>query len=478
MTTIEGRLREGDAAAPWRAPPALPMVAAALFLFGGIGPNGLLAAAAIAVFLIGSLLLWRPGQSPILLFVFGLQWLQASAKVFHANWLGVDIDQMMSFGGDVRLATLLSLGALLALAIGMRLAIGSQRSVHAVPPAGMPTHGVNWILLYGTAAVLALVAQRVSGYVPGLTQPLLALQVWKWACYWALTYVAFSSREVSRPVWAAVFVFELVLGLGDYFSEFKTVLIITLLALMASGVRTTVGRWAGLAAITLLLGTMTLVWTAIKIDYRDFVSGGERVQAVTVDFGDRIGKLSELTVALDRDALLSARDRLFERVAYVDFFAAVLQMVPDQMPHEGGAIWIDAITRPFMPRLLFPEKQIIDDSARTNHYTGLGVYGADQGTSISIGYIGESYIDFGKTGMMFVILAFGILMGWIYRRLTTSPMLRPQLAMGLATAILYQAAFLDSSITKTLGGIAVALLVNAIVAKFLVNRFPQLGGAA
>ena len=91
----------------------------------------------------------------------------------------------------------------------------------------------------------------------------------------------------------------------------------------------------------------------------------------------------------------NATQGMLDRLSYVDFFAVVLETVPSQLPHENGALWLDAITRPFMPRLFFPSKTVIDDSERTNYYTGLGVAGAEEGTSISLGYVAESYIDFG-----------------------------------------------------------------------------------
>ncbi len=51
-----------------------------------------------------------------------------------------------------------------------------------------------------------------------------------------------------------------------------------------------------------------------------------------------------------------ALDAIIDRIAYVDMFAVVLDMVPAYIPHENGALWWDALSRPFMPRMFFPEK--------------------------------------------------------------------------------------------------------------------------
>jgi hypothetical protein len=186
---------------------------------------------------------------------------------------------------------------------------------------------------------------------------------------------------------------------------------------------------------------------------------------VTLDFNARLATLARLVAALDGSALTEATDQLLRRLAYVDFFAVVLDTVPAAIPHENGALWWDAVSRPFMPRLLFPDKAIIDDSERTNIYTGLGVAGSDRGVSFSIGYMGESYIDFGRYGMMLPVFGFGLMLGGIYRWLMLQRHAPRLLGMALATAILYGAVFLESSITKVFGGLAVTILVSWLIVR-------------
>ena len=152
------------------------------------------------------------------------------------------------------------------------------------------------------------------------------------------------------------------------------------------------------------------MWTAVKGEYRIFVSGGQAAQIVTVDYTTRLAKLYELVANLDLDALANAADQLLRRMTYVEFFSVVLVYVPANLPHTLGAILWDAIIRPFMPRLLFVDKDEIDDTARTNLYTG-GLAGSSEGTSISLGYIAEAYIDFGTFGMFAALVAIGLFYG-------------------------------------------------------------------
>ena len=77
--------------------------------------------AAGAVFFLGGVLLWRAGESPILLFIFAYQWLQIVVAIFYAGWLGIDLNDYSTFHGDMQMAATLSLTGLALLICGMRL---------------------------------------------------------------------------------------------------------------------------------------------------------------------------------------------------------------------------------------------------------------------------------------------------------------------------------------------------------------------
>jgi hypothetical protein len=96
---------------------------------------------------------------------------------------------------------------------------------------------------------------------------------------------------------------------------------------------------------------------------------------------------------------------------------------------------------------------------------------AEQGTSISLGYMAESYIDFGPWLMMVPIFALGWLLGRFYRWMVNYPRSRGVIGTGLATATLFQAAFFESSITKMFGGLVVAMLMAWVVARWIVPKF-------
>jgi hypothetical protein len=453
-------------------PPTTVSIAAAIFVFGGFGPNSLLAVLAIGILLSGAFLLWRPGESPILLFMFCFQWLQASIEIFQANWMGVDVNELGTYSGDDHLAILLTLLGLAALALGLRLGAGPWRDGDGMIVRRTASHYPTkfWFYLYCVAFVVAGIADALAFEFAGLSQPLLILASSKWAFYWMLAYASLLPYAPRRYLFCA-FGVELALGMGGYFSDFKTVIFFTLIAMVAAGIRLRPRQYLLLVSLAVLAVLLGVVWTAVKIDYRSFISGGAKAQIVTVGYFERVAMLADLAGRLDGDAMVNASEVLLRRLAYVDFFGVVLDTVPAVRPLEGGAVWWDAIRRPFMPRFFFPDKTVIDDSVRTNYYTGLNLAGSEEGTSISIGYVGESYIDFGAPGMFVPIFGLGLLLGGFYRWMLERDRAR-LLGMALATMTIYGAAFLDSSITKLFGGLVVTMLVSWAILRIAPRYFP------
>jgi len=442
-----------------RLPPGLVGVSVGLLALAPMGSTTALSVAAVAVLFLGSYLLWRPGEFPILLFIFVFQWLQVVTPVLYAGFLGIDLDDFSTFHSDMHTAAMLSLVGLTLLAFGMRLGAGPVQSrdseLARLIACRFPTQG--WFWLYVAAWTGAVFAQAFAFVVPGLSQPLIATSGLRWAFFLTLTYAAFSSGTGIRAYWLTAFALELISSLGSYFSDFKTVFIFTIFGLAAAEVRVKRRGYLGLALLTACMVVMAIIWSDIKMEYRK-TGGG-------------IDRLVELTSQIDGSAMWRGLDLLIHRVGYIEFFAAVVNYVPEVVPYTKGAIWSDAIVRPFMPRLLFPEKTIIDDSRRTNMYTGLGVAGMEDATSISIGYMAEAYIDFGPLWMMPVVAGFGYFLGRIYRYLLRSRGSRGLLGMGMASAVLFQAAAFEQSITKVMGGIVVALLVSLVLIHFVIPNW-------
>src|ERR1043166_5237413 len=104
--------------------------AGTLAIWGSFSSNPTLTPVAILLLASCAQLLWRRGEPPVLVFACAMQWLQASAAIFYTNSYGISLEQA-SGGTEFERATWLSLGAVLALALGARLAlVQCRRSQH------------------------------------------------------------------------------------------------------------------------------------------------------------------------------------------------------------------------------------------------------------------------------------------------------------------------------------------------------------
>jgi hypothetical protein len=226
-----------------------------------------------------------------------------------------------------------------------------------------------------------------------------------------------------------------------------------------------------LASAAVVLVLLASTWTAIKSDYRAFLNQGFQTQEVLVPVEERVGKLQDLVAGFDVQQLAEGFETMIMRVSYVQFFALTIKNVPEHLPYEDGALWGGALKHVVTPRLLFPNKPAIDDSERTSYYTGVTVAGAEQGTSIGIGYFGESYIDFGPVLMFVPILLLGVAYGLIYRFFV----LRAQykiLGGAIATSIMvFSGSLIETSNIKIVGGGVTVLFVMSV---FYVTLAPAM----
>lgn len=172
---------------------------------------------------------------------------------------------------------------------------------------------------------------------------------------------------------------------------------------------------------------------------------------------------------------LDRADGLIRRIMYFNFFGVVLDRVPNILPYEGGQLWGDAVLRCFMPRLIFPQKSAVNDSTLTNRYTGLRVAGDQQGTSISMGYMAEAYIDFGPILMFVPIAMLGLFLGYFYRWLIVRPGAEAVLGAALAHFALMPASSLETSVLKLVPALVLSIIPCLVVLKSLGPRSFGLG---
>lgn len=94
----------------------------------------------------------------------------------------------------------------------------------------------------------------------------------------------------------------------------------------------------------------------------------------------------------------------------------VMEHVPEYVDFEYGKALMEDIFSSIMPRFLMPNKRVVNDYERYNYYTG---YILNDQTSMSIGVIGDFYINFGINGTLICMFVFGFLIAkivvWFYK---------------------------------------------------------------
>ncbi len=424
----------------------------------------------VAVLWLAAKLLWKPGQPQTLFFVILFQWFQAFGPVLQGLLDGRAYQDIIGIP-EVDTATWLSLTGIGILAIGLKL--GSRRT----EPKGLKKSisGLKQLkngrlLIAYIIASVATLAIRVAGgvYVP-FVQAGSAVEIVKWAVV-LLVFYRWTALGEGGILALGILIFESIIGMAGFFSSFKTGFFILIIA--GSG---SVNLSRNRAVIFTLLAFVLLLflgfWQVVKGYYRSFMSDGQKAQVITVSVTDRMQWMGEAVNLVGFDNIQQGWQDGLRRLSYVDFFGYAIKTVPGAVKHTDGLLWREAIQHTLMPRILFPNKAAIDDSLRTSAYCGMTVTGADEGTSISIGYIGESYIDFGSIGMFVPILLWGVGLGWAYGWLRKKAP-HPLLGVGTGTGLLVLTALLlETSNIKMFGGFVVALLGLAILLKLFGRGF-------
>ncbi len=420
-------------------------------------------------------LTWRPGEFPTLAFLAVYQWVELSTALWASAVAGSDVDQFFATGGNVRLAIALGLIATIVVSAGMRLGAGtysnaSAKRLHSIAQ----TYPLKRYYVFYFGAFVAAFAFELGAIVmPGLSQGFLALANFKWAAFLLLTFAVFRSPG-GKLLWTVVLMASMVAGLGGFFSSFKWAFVYGGLGIVAAGVKLGPKRIAVVASIGGLALLAGSVWQAIKVDYRDFVSGGTMQQRVVTDWSDSLAFIYRDVASVTPEQVTEGFRSLVSRVAVVDMFAATLVHIPEASPHTGGKYWSEAITYPLMPRVLFPDKKELDDSTTTMELTGLRVAGKEEGVSISTGYIAEAYADFGADLMFVPILVLGLGIGLIHRLLGRDrDPVRAFVGSAMATIIIVTMASIGYSSIKVISSVLIYTIAALIALRGAGLIFPR-----
>ncbi|MBX9745648.1 MAG: hypothetical protein K2X34_02020 [Hyphomonadaceae bacterium] len=347
-----------------------------------------------------------------------------------------------------------------------------------IGPVG-PRHGVRLtrevVVLPQSLVVTASLAAIAGGHAIDLVaysfgpavQAALALANIRLAGIFALTlWCVLTGRQAG--LLAAVIGFEIIFGMTGFFGGFKSALLVFLIAVVASFPRLRpINMILGVVAFLLLIFT-AVFWSAIKPDYRAFLNDGTGEQIAVQPMSDRIAYLNGAAQNFEQPDFERGVEALLSRQSYIDFLAQTVAYVPANRAHENGARTIEAVRHVLTPRVLFPDKpSIAHDTDVTSRYTGLS-FNLAQTTSISIGWLGELYIDFSWAGALLGAFILGCIIGWI-ARLFISYEGAPLIAnFAIAVTAMLPFAIFEIPLIKLFGAALTTLGVLLVVQRLIV----------
>ncbi len=271
-----------------------------------------------------------------------------------------------------------------------------------------------------------------------------------------------------------VLLVEILLSFTGFWSSFKDYLFIAASSFLTFSIVMNTRRRLLIFVLGLSAFFIMVLWTVVKGEYRQYLTGGERTFAVAeTDKGDNLEMLSELVERNFANETFSDKfqggvEALANRINYTEYFAMAVGQVPARIPYENGALLMGGFEHVFKPRIFFPDKKIIDDSEITSKYTGRQFTGAAQGASFSLGSVAERYIDFGPYWMFVPIFGFGLLIGFIYKYIYTKS-LNHVWGMACVAPLLFLIPNLGVATTKVLGWTFTYFIVWFLFNKFIVK---------
>lgn len=421
------------------------------------------------------LILWRGDEPPILLFPVALQWSEVAIVPISTVWLGKTMQELSLYESQLDGAATYGFLGLTAMAIGIRLGAGNETKSaenfsERIEKAARTLPFAKIIFVAMTLIGAGYSLAFLSAVAGPLREPLGQASSIKYVGLFMLTYCCLI-RNQGYGILLSVVSFEIIFGMTGFFAAFKDSVLTFFVAALFARPRI---RLSDVLVISFFAGLIIFIgifWSAVKPEYRAFVNKGTGAQVVVVPLADRLEFLGDAVMSLDGTKISDGFERLVNRHGYIDYLALVLTNVPRVMPHEKGALTVAVFRHISVPRFLWPGKPVLpNDTEVMSKYTGLPMVWGDE-TSISIGYLGEMYVDFGYFGGIAAAGVMGIAFGFAYRFLRSQRNTSAILLAGLAMMMSLKIGAFGTAYVKTAGAFVLAAVIVAILAKFV---FPHL----
>jgi hypothetical protein len=269
---------------------------------------------------------------------------------------------------------------------------------------------------------------------------------------------------------------EVVLGITGFFAGFREPIVLAVLAMLEIFERRNPRHWAALAAASIAIMALGVLWMGIRADYRrEYVQVDQFAGSRSARL-NRVGDLTSSFMQIDAEGLLRTIDQLVDRMWPIYYPALALHRVPSILPHTDGAILKAALIHIVTPRVFFPDKgELPSDSDEVRKYANVAVAGREVNTSIAFGYSAEAFIDFGLPLMFVPVFGFGVFVGFCYA-LFRAMIWHRELFVAFATVSFWISLYLFERSWATMLGVTLGYMVYlggpiVLLDRFLLIRF-------
>jgi hypothetical protein len=395
---------------------------------------------------------------PIVAACLGLFWVAVFSSILSADLNSQSLDNIPSEFS----AIVFSLLALLAIALGFP--IGARLfKVRAGEENDVPLNTKKLLIAYWCSFAVSAGLAGIARLVPGFEQGVLALQGIKLLLLYLVAAQIFASKDQYGWLLAIV-VAEVALGATGYIASYQIPLIVVLAAALNShSVQLRFSQIALAATVGVALLSVSIVWTAIKPEYRFWLETED--PHITEQISARVEWILDRVTSGSVNYTDSAI-KLANRIGYTHFYAVALPRM-ESPSYQTTSYWTEAVANVLKPRFLFPDKPVLDDTRITAEMTGVQ-FGSD--VSVSVGFVAQAHSDFGFPLMYVPLTLVGMALGAIggyFQSRKASKFARDGF---MAAALVFKFTY-ESNIDKAIGGLTLSTLVLLLAFRLLYPPF-------
>lgn len=441
-----------------------------IFLFLSLFlPNGIYLLGGLITLLFLIKTQWNIYTPGILIFIFTFQWIQV---ITFPLWMNIQGKPMNGLSPSAPLAFVISMTGFTVMAIIARTSIRSLQvySKQDFIDDAMLVNQKKLLFIYSASTIFLSGIGFVFGITSGFTQILISISSIKWIFLLWLSAVVWV-RNTYRWWLVIIIFYEFSTGLYSYFSDFKEVIFYVIILSLTFITRIRFAQFFSLSMVGLLLVFFMLTWTFIKGGYRAYLNQGTKQQIINVSRSDALSNLAERVQAIRAEDYQKAISMAAYRLQYLYHLSLAMDRVPSRIPHQNGGVWGENISYVLTPRILNPNKKIYTASIKASQYTGKQFAGLKDGSSFSLGYFADCYIDFGPIGMLLALAVIAYLIAGIYKIFYNFKGLSILLRFAIVNVVLFEFILFESDGLFLFGRTLTNFLVLYFLSKYV---FPHI----